>query len=64
MIAQDRRSEPRSGERVPYLICHGAPGTPLYQLVRTLPEMVSNQALRLNGVYYATKQVLVPLIVY
>ena len=34
MLKQDRRSEPRIGERVPYVVIHGSPGLPLIQLVR------------------------------
>ncbi|CAJ0961315.1 unnamed protein product, partial [Ranitomeya imitator] len=34
MVAYDRRSEPRVGERVPYVIVYGTPGVPLIQLVR------------------------------
>ena len=34
MLKQDRRAEPRIGERVPYVIIHGSPGLPLIQLVK------------------------------
>ena len=34
MLKQDRRSEPRIGERVPYVVIHGSPGLPLIQLVK------------------------------
>ena len=34
MLREDRRSEPRVGERVPYVVVYGSPGLPLIQLVR------------------------------
>ncbi|CAL1531888.1 unnamed protein product [Lymnaea stagnalis] len=57
----DRRSEPRVGERVPYVIIHGSPGLPLIQLVREPWELVTDTTLRLNANYYITKQILPPL---
>ena len=54
----DRRSEPRPAERVPYVIVYGTPGQPLIQLVKQPEELLNNPGLRLNGVYYITKQVL------
>lgn len=33
-MSVDRRSEPRAGERVPYVIVYGSPGLPLIELVR------------------------------
>lgn len=55
----DRRSEPRVGERVPYVVVYGMPGQPLIQLVRRPEELLENPGLRLNGDYYISKQ-LVP----
>ena len=55
----DPRSEPRIGERVPYIVVYGTPGQPLIQLVRRPEALLGNPGLRLNGVYYITKQ-LVP----
>lgn len=57
----DRRSEPRTGERVPYVIVYGTPGQPLIQLVRRPQELLDNPGLRLNGTYYVTKQLMPPL---
>ena len=54
----DRCSEPRAGERVPYVIVYGSPGQPLIRLVRKPGDVVGNPTLRLNGVYYITKQIL------
>ncbi|XP_036758876.2 DNA polymerase zeta catalytic subunit isoform X2 [Manis pentadactyla] len=61
MLTYDRRSEPRVGERVPYVIIYGAPGVPLIQLVRPPGEVLQDAALRLNATYYITKQILPPL---
>ncbi|NXH09862.1 REV3L polymerase, partial [Bucco capensis] len=61
MLAYDRRSEPRVGERVPYVIVCGMPGLPLIQLVRRPIEVLQDPNLRLNATYYITKQILPPL---
>ncbi|XP_053161604.1 DNA polymerase zeta catalytic subunit isoform X1 [Hemicordylus capensis] len=61
MLAHDRRSEPRVGERVPYVIVYGMPGLPLIQLVRRPIEVLQDPSLRLNAAYYITKQILPPL---
>ncbi|XP_062428626.1 DNA polymerase zeta catalytic subunit [Rhea pennata] len=61
MLAYDRRSEPRVGERVPYVIVYGMPGLPLIQLVRRPVEVLQDPNLRLNATYYITKQILPPL---
>ncbi|XP_047429933.1 DNA polymerase zeta catalytic subunit isoform X2 [Mugil cephalus] len=61
MMAYDRRLEPRVGERVPYVIVYGVPGMPLIQLVRRPMEVLQDPSLRLNAVYYITKQILPPL---
>ncbi|XP_058029850.1 DNA polymerase zeta catalytic subunit isoform X2 [Ahaetulla prasina] len=61
MLAYDRRSEPRVGERVPYVIVYGMPGLPLIQLVRRPIDVLQDPNLRLNATYYITKQILPPL---
>ncbi|XP_077875575.1 DNA polymerase zeta catalytic subunit isoform X2 [Ictidomys tridecemlineatus] len=61
MLTYDRRSEPRVGERVPYVIIYGTPGVPLIQLVRRPAEVLQDPTLRLNAIYYITKQILPPL---
>uniref|UniRef100_A0A8C3WFA4 DNA polymerase zeta catalytic subunit n=1 Tax=Catagonus wagneri TaxID=51154 RepID=A0A8C3WFA4_9CETA len=61
MLTHDRRSEPRVGERVPYVIIYGTPGLPLIQLVRRPVEVLQDPTLRLNATYYITKQILPPL---
>ncbi|XP_033741299.1 uncharacterized protein LOC117328070 [Pecten maximus] len=60
-LQHDRRSEPRVGERVPYVIVYGSPGLPLIQLVRTPADLLTDPSLRLNATYYITKQILPPL---
>ncbi|KAH9525040.1 hypothetical protein Btru_000173 [Bulinus truncatus] len=57
----DRRSEPRIGERVPYVVVNGSPGLPLIQLVREPAELICDVTLRLNVDYYIMKQILPPL---
>lgn len=61
MLREDRRSEPRVGERVPYVVVYGSPGLPLIQLVRRPHEVLQDPGLRLNASYYITKQILPPL---
>lgn len=61
MVTYDRRSEPRVGERVPYVIVYGTPGVPLIQLVRRPIDVLQDHNLRLNATYYITKQILPPL---
>jgi len=58
----DRRSEPRQGERVPYVVVYSTPGLPLIQLVRKPLDLLAPESgLRLNASYYITKQLLPPL---
>ncbi|XP_025054657.1 DNA polymerase zeta catalytic subunit, partial [Alligator sinensis] len=61
MLAYDRRSEPRVGEREPYVIVYGMPGLQIIQLVRRPIEVLHDPNLRLNATYYITKQILPPL---
>uniref|UniRef100_A0A023F1I9 DNA polymerase n=1 Tax=Triatoma infestans TaxID=30076 RepID=A0A023F1I9_TRIIF len=57
-IAKDKRSEPRVGERVGYIIIYGPPGVPLIQLVRAPYELLLNTSLKINSEYYITKAIL------
>ena len=57
-MAADKRAEPRIGERVPYVVIYGLPGTPLYQLIRSPKDVLNDSSLKLNGVYYVTKLIL------
>ena len=58
MMAIDRCSEPRRGERVPYVVVYGSPGLPLIQLVRRPEEVLRDPTLRLNATYYITRQII------
>ena len=60
-VSRDRRAEPLVGQRVPYVIIYGTPGLPLIQLVRSPQDLLGDPSLRINSVYYITKQVLPPL---
>nr|CAH7768167.1 unnamed protein product [Callosobruchus chinensis] len=51
----DRRSEPRSGERVPYVVINGPPGLPVIKLVRGPRDLLNDPSLRLNAQYYITR---------
>ncbi|XP_073996284.1 DNA polymerase zeta catalytic subunit isoform X2 [Rhodnius prolixus] len=57
-IAKDKRSEPRIGERVGYIITCGPPGVPLIQLVKAPYELLTNTSLKINSEYYITKAIL------
>lgn len=57
----DHRAEPRSGERVPYVVINGSPGLPLIRLVRSPHEYLSNEGLKINAMYYITKVIIPPL---
>lgn len=57
----DRRAEPRRGERVPYVVINGPPGLPLIRLVRSPHEYLTNEALKINAIYYITKVLIPPL---
>lgn len=57
----DPRAEPRRGERVQYLVINGPPGLPLIRLVRSPHEYLTNEALKINAMYYITKVLIPPL---
>lgn len=57
----DRRKEPRSGERVPYVIVNGSPGLPLIKLVRSPDELLADEGLKINSFYYILKAIIPPL---
>lgn len=58
---QDRRAVPRRGERVPYIIANGPPGLPLIRLVRSPHEMLADEGLKVNAMYYINKVIIPPL---
>lgn len=57
----DKRNEPRSGERVPYVIINGPPGLPLIRLVRSPWEVLHEPTLTPNALYYITKAIIPPI---
>lgn len=57
-LRDDRRAEPRVGERVPYVVVYGSPGLPLIKLVRQPLEVVQDCTLRINVTYYIQKLIL------
>eukprot|EP00698_Gefionella_okellyi_P010857 TRINITY_DN284_c0_g1_i2.p1 TRINITY_DN284_c0_g1~~TRINITY_DN284_c0_g1_i2.p1 ORF type:complete len:565 (-),score=129.66 TRINITY_DN284_c0_g1_i2:319-2013(-) len=59
MTASDPNAEPRFGERVPYVVVTGEPGSRLVDLVVTPQHLLDNASrLRLNAQYYITKQII------
>ena len=60
-MSVDSRAEPQHGERVPYVVVHGAPGARLIDCVISPEDLMNNRHLRLNGVYYILKQIIPPL---
>lgn len=57
----DKRHEPRTGERVPYIIVNGPPGLPLIRLVRSPYDLLSDTSLRPNAFYYITRVIIPPI---
>lgn len=56
--AIDKRNEPRCKQRVPYVIINGPPGLPLIRLVRSPYELIEDNSLRPNALYYITKAII------
>ncbi|KAL6779569.1 POLZ1 [Auxenochlorella protothecoides x Auxenochlorella symbiontica] len=57
-MSMDPRAEPRFGERVQYLVVHGAPGARLIDMVVPPSALVEARGrLRLHALYYITKQI-------
>lgn len=61
LIRKDPRAVPRIGERVRYVIVAGAPNQALIHCVRTPMEVISDEGLTPNSVYYITKAIIPPL---
>lgn len=59
--AIDKRNEPRTGQRVPYIVVNGAPGLPLIRLVRSPYELLLESSLRPNALYYITRVIIPPI---
>ncbi|XP_067630621.1 DNA polymerase zeta catalytic subunit isoform X2 [Eurosta solidaginis] len=60
-IQTDPRHVPRCGERVPFVIVNGPPGVPLIRLVRSPQEVLEDEGLKINAIYYITKAIIPPL---
>ena len=61
LTRRDRRAEPRSGERIPYLVVYGSPGLPLIRLVVPAEQVLKEPSLRLNAHYYISRVIVPPL---
>lgn len=61
LVSRDRRAAPRAGERVSWVVCAGAPGTPLVRLARAPRELAREPGLLPHVAYYATRVLLPPL---
>lgn len=59
--AVDKRNEPRSGERVPYVIVNGPPGLPLIRMVHSPRDLLNDPSLRPNALYYITRVIIPPI---
>ncbi|XP_063376973.1 DNA polymerase zeta catalytic subunit [Cydia fagiglandana] len=60
LVCRDRRARPRTGWRVRWLVCAGAPAAPLVKLART-PQEVSRDGAVPHVAYYAAHVLLPPL---
>lgn len=58
LMQNDPRAEPLYGERIPYIVVYGEPGSRLVDLVVSLREYIENNSLRINSMYYIKKQLL------
>lgn len=57
----DPRNEPRRGERVPFILTNGPPNSTLIRLVKSPLEVLNDESLKINSLYYITKSVIPPL---
>ncbi|TFK41148.1 hypothetical protein BDQ12DRAFT_697053 [Crucibulum laeve] len=60
-IAIDPNYEPQYGERVPYVIVRGEPGTKLVERAIDPLELLNDSQLNLDATYYITKVLIPPL---
>ncbi|XP_073844954.1 DNA polymerase zeta catalytic subunit [Musca autumnalis] len=60
-LQTDPRRIPRRGERVPFIITNGPPGVPLIRLIRHPHEVLADEGLKINAIYYITKAIIPPL---
>ncbi|KAG6482273.1 hypothetical protein ZIOFF_058904 [Zingiber officinale] len=58
-MSTDPRSEPRYGERIPYVVVHGEPGARLIDMVVDPHQLLDlNSPFKLNEQYYIKKQII------
>ena len=61
LIKRDPRAVPRTGERVRYIIVAGEPNKALIHSVKSPSELLADQNLRPNSIYYITRVIIPPL---
>ncbi|KAH8802853.1 DNA polymerase-like protein zeta catalytic subunit [Xylogone sp. PMI_703] len=60
-MLEDPRAEPQYGERVPYVVITGAPGSRLIDRCVAPEELLENDQLELDAEYYISKNLIPPL---
>jgi len=60
-MEEDHRAEPQYGERVPYVVIAGAPGSRLIDRTVAPETLLYNAHHRLDAEYYITKNLIPPL---
>lgn len=60
-MVEDPRSEPQYGERVPYVVVTGAPGSRLVDRCVAPETLLHNAELELDAEYYINKNIIPPL---
>ncbi|CAG8898921.1 unnamed protein product [Penicillium egyptiacum] len=60
-MLEDPRSEPQTGERVPYVVVTGAPGSRLVDRCVAPQTLLHDAQLEIDAEYYITKNIIPPL---
>jgi DNA polymerase zeta len=60
-MLEDARAEPQYGERVPYVVISGAPGSRLIDRCVAPEDLLHNPHCQLDSDYYITKNIIPPL---
>jgi DNA polymerase zeta len=60
-MLQDHRAEPQYGERVPYVVITGAPGSRLIDRCVAPNVLIQNDSIELDAAYYISKNLIPPL---
>ncbi|KAJ5885150.1 C4-type zinc-finger of DNA polymerase delta [Penicillium taxi] len=60
-MIEDPRSEPQTGERVPYIVITGAPGSRLIDRCVAPETLLKDAQIDLDAEYYITKNIIPPL---